>query len=126
MRRGVRDKDTVVISEIVGGEDILNRNNFRKYLIKALRDELCRDFTVELKFNELDVEEYIAEPDKQQKEITEKKIAETPLFRSPPARRRPQVCSLASRLQPLLYLFLHWYLLRTMLRPKHMLSRARF
>lgn len=77
---GSADKDTVVISEIVGGEDILNRNNFRKYLIKALRDELCRDFTVELKFNELDVEEYIAERDKQQKEITEKKIAENPVI----------------------------------------------
>lgn len=73
----IDDKD-IVISDIIGGEDILSRNRFCEFLRSEINRELGRDFDIKLAFREINPDDYISERDKKQQEITQKKISETP------------------------------------------------
>lgn len=72
-------KDNIItISGIVGGEDALRRNGFVDFIRTAVREELNAEYEVKLSVSELDMNKYLEERDREQKEITEKKIAENP------------------------------------------------
>ena len=73
------NESTITISKIIGGEELLQKNNFCEYFKKMLKNELGKEFEIKLDFDEFNTEEYLEERDKQQKEITEKKIAEHPV-----------------------------------------------
>lgn len=70
---------TVTISNIIGGSDILSRNSFVEFIRSSIKDELGAEYEVSLAFDNLDVEEYLKNRDKEQQEITEKKLAESPV-----------------------------------------------
>lgn len=74
----------VSISGIVGGEDALSRNGFCEYIRNTIHKELDREVEVNLSFEEVDVEEYIAERDKEEQAIVEKKRAEAPIANAAP------------------------------------------
>lgn len=81
------NENTVTISKIIGGESILQKSNFCDYFRRILREELGREFEIKLEFEEFNAEEYLEERDKQQRELTEKKIAEHPVHAAAPEQK---------------------------------------
>lgn len=72
--------NTVNILGILGGEALLKRNSFCEFVRNTMQRELDKTYEINLVFDELDIEKYLEERDKEQKEITEKKIAENPVL----------------------------------------------
>ena len=71
------DNDTVTVSEIVGGETLLSRNNFCEFIRSAILKELDKDYDIALEFKNIDMDNFIAEHDKIEREISEKKAVRT-------------------------------------------------
>ena len=71
------DNDTVTVSEILGGETLLSRNNFCEFIRSAILKELDKDYDIALKFKNIDMDNFIAEHDKIEREISEKKAVRT-------------------------------------------------
>ncbi|MGN0179885.1 MAG: exonuclease domain-containing protein, partial [Monoglobaceae bacterium] len=85
------DGDRVIISGIVGGEDMLRRHNITEFLCSALRRELGKDYTVELNFSEIDVESYLAARSEEEKKLAEKKAVLPPSSAEPVSEQKSGV-----------------------------------
>ena len=85
------DGDRVIISGIVGGEDMLRRHNITEFLCSALRRELGKDYTVELNFSEIDVESYLAARSEEEKKLAEKKAVLPPTSAEPASEQKSGV-----------------------------------
>lgn len=85
------DGDRVIISGIVGGEDMLRRHNITEFLCSALRRELGKDYTVELNFSEIDVEGYLAARSEEEKKLAEKKAVLPPTSAAPVSEQKSGV-----------------------------------
>ena len=70
---------TITISDIIGGEDVLKKHAFCDFLRSSIREELDKEYEINLAFSEFDMEKYLEKREQTQKEITEKKIAENPI-----------------------------------------------
>ncbi len=71
---------TITISNILGGESFLTRNSFCEFVRNTIQKELNKNYEVNLVFNELDIEKYLENRDKEEKEIADKVIAENPVI----------------------------------------------
>ena len=67
----------IELSDIVGGKDLITRHGLQDFLNSYLTKELNKTFEVRLSFAEIDMEKYIEEYDKTEKEIAQKTISET-------------------------------------------------
>ncbi len=79
-------ESTVTISKIIGGKSLLDRNSFKEYISALMYRELYREFDIQLQFETIDMEQYLKESDEAEREIVQKKMAETPI---PPAPDTP-------------------------------------
>ncbi len=77
--KAVVSGSTVTIGGIIGGDEILARNSFVEFIRSTILKELGLNFEVCLEFAEFNEQEYLENRDREQREITEKKIAETPV-----------------------------------------------
>ncbi len=75
----------ITISDIIGGASLLTKYNFVEFIRNTLLCELERSYEINLIYSEIDVEKYIKNRDKVQKEITDRKIAENPIIQVTPA-----------------------------------------
>lgn len=76
-------QNTIIISKIIGGESLLSRYSFKEYISALIYRELCREFDIKLVFDEIDMEKYLSDCEKEEKEIVEKKMAEMPIAPAP-------------------------------------------
>lgn len=72
------DGNRITVSNIIGGEMLLNQNHFKEFICSKLYRELGREFEVSLEFREFNEKEYLENRDKKQLEITEREAAKAP------------------------------------------------
>ncbi len=72
-------ESVITIVGIIGGEDALSRNGFVDFLRDSVRDELGAEYEIRLIFEEIDMNEYMENRDREEQEIVDKKIAENPI-----------------------------------------------
>lgn len=73
------DGNSVTVSNIIGGETLLNQNHFKEFLCGALFGELCREFEVNLEFKEFNEAEYLERREKEQQKISAAEAAKAPV-----------------------------------------------